>query len=163
MSNPKILVLTSITLLLVASFLALSASATSTETFTLTQNTYQITFNLPAGTIFNGSVSTTNTIRVLANDANGILHANIGLVDSHTDFSFVAAKTGDYFVIFENPLSITAQVTFTYKTDPELSKSNSLIPLSFWPVFVIITIFGCVLIIYLSHRNRKYKKNKISA
>jgi hypothetical protein len=163
MSNPKILRLTSITLILVASFVALSASATSTETFTIAQNTYQITFDLPAGAIFIGSISTTNTIRVLVNDANGTLLTNLGLVDNHTDFSFVAAKTGDYFVIFENPLSTTAQVTFTYQTDPGLSNSNSLIPLSLWPVFVIITVVGCILIIYLNRRNRKHRKNKISA
>jgi hypothetical protein len=163
MRKYKILACNAINLLLVVSFLVLSASATSTETFTVTQNTYQITFNLPAGAKFNGSISTTNTIRVLVNDANGTILANPGLVDSHADFGFVAAKAGDYYIIFENPLSAIAQVTFTYQTDPELSNSNSLIPLSLWPVFVIIAAIGCVLIIYLSRRNRKHAKNTISA
>lgn len=159
MNKIKILTLTALTLLLAASFLALSASAETTETFTVTQTTYQITFNLPAGTAFNGSLSTSSTVRVWVSDPNGTLIANPGLVDSSASFSFVAAKEGNYYVSFENPLANPATVTFTYQTNPDISGGNpSLLPFSIWPIFAVVTVVGCVLIVYLSRRKRRQRE-----
>jgi hypothetical protein len=157
LNRTRTLTFTALTLLLLAtSFLLLTAQAATTETFTVTQRTYQITFNLPAGTAFNGSLSTTGTVRVWVNDANGALITNPGLVDKTAIFNFTAAKDGNYYVNFENPLSSTASVTFTYQTDPEIPSNNQPI-LPFWllPVFIAITVAGCVLILYFS-RKRKH-------
>lgn len=155
MNKTKMLTFTALTLLIAASFLLLTAQAATTETFTVTRGTYQVTFNLPAGTAFNGSLTTTGTVRVWVNDANGSLIANSGMVDSNASFNFTAAKDGNYIVNFENPMSNSASVTFTYQTDPELpSDSNSILPFWLLPVFVVITIVGCVLIIYLSRRRK---------
>jgi hypothetical protein len=156
MNRNRILTFTALTLLLAASFLLLIAQAATTETFTVTKATYQITFNLPAETAFNGSLSTTGTVRVWVNDANGSLIANPGMVDSTASFNFIAAKDGNYYVYFENPLSNSASITFTYQTDPELPSGNqSILPFWLLPVFVVITIVGCVLILYFS-RKRKH-------
>jgi hypothetical protein len=147
------LALTALTVLLAVSSLLLAAQASTTETFTVTHNTYQVTFNLPAGTEFNGSLSTTATVRVWVSDANGSLVTNLGLVDSTASFSFVAAQEGNYHVYFENSLSTSAEVAFTYETDPELG-GGSLLPFWLWPVFVAVTVGGCIAVLYLSRRRK---------
>lgn len=153
------LTIAALTLLLAASFIILVTQASTTETFTVTQTTYQIPFNLPKDTIFNGSLSTTNTVRVWVSDANGSLIANPGLVDNTAIFSFVAVKEGNYYINFENPLSSSASVTFTYQTDPELQSDNSsLLPFWLLPVFVLVTIVGAILIVYFSRRKRLQTK-----
>jgi hypothetical protein len=145
--------LTALTLLLATHSLLLTAQASTTETFTVTHNTYQITFNLPADATFNGSLSTTATVRVWVSDANGSLVKNLGLVDSTASFSFVVAQEGNYHVYFENSLSTSATVTFTYETDPELG-GGSLLPFWLWPVFVVVAVAGGIVVIYLSRRRK---------
>lgn len=160
MNKTKTLTFTALTLLLAVSFMLLTVQAAATsETFTVKQTTYQITFNLPAATAFNGSLSTTGTVRVWVSDQNGSLITNLGLVDSAASFNFTAAKEGNYYVNFENPLSSSASVTFTYQTDPELPSGNSTI-LPFWllPVFIAITVVGCILIIYFSRKKKQSKE-----
>ncbi len=159
MNRTKAATFTVLTALLAASFLTLSASAATTETFTVTASTMQYTFDLPQGTIFNGSLSTTGTVRVWVSDANGSLAANLGLVDSSAKFGFVANNAGKYYVNFENNLGNSVQVTFTYQTDPELPGGGSLIPFSYWPVFAAITVVGAVLIVYFIRKNRKRNAN----
>lgn len=157
MNKTRTVTVTALTLLIAASFFILTAQASTTENFTVTQTTYQITFNLPAGTTFNGSISTTNTVRVWVSDANGSLIANPGLVDSTASFSFVAAKEGNYYVNFENPMSNSASVTFTYQTDPELpSGDSSLLPFWLLPVFIAVTVVGVIVIFYFSRRKREH-------
>jgi hypothetical protein len=143
-------------ILLIAASSMLGVQASTTETFTVTHTTYQITFNLPAGTTFNGSLSTTATVRVWVSNANGSLVTNLGLVDNAASFSFVAAQEGNYHIYFENSLSTSATVTFTYETDPELSGGSSLLPFWLWPVFVAVTVVGCIAILYLN-RQRKVR------
>lgn len=158
MNRNRTLTFTALTLLLAASFLMLTAQAATTETFTVIKTTYQITFNLPAGTAFNGSLSTTGTVRVWVSDQNGSLIASPGLVDHSASFNFTAAKEGNYYVNFENPMPTSASVTFTYQTDPELPSSNqSILPFWLLPVFVIITVVGVIVIFYFSRR-RKHAK-----
>ena len=136
-------------------FLILSVAASTTETFAVTASTYQITFDLPTGTTFNGSISTSETIRVWVSNANGSVVANLGLIDNNFCFSFITHKDCTYYVYFENPLTSPAQVTFSFQTEPDLlNGSPSLLPFSLWPIFVIITVVGCVVLFYLSHRNR---------
>lgn len=136
----------------------LTAQAATTETFTVTQTTYQVTFNLPAGTAFNGSLSTTGTVRVWVSDPNGSLIANPGLVDHTASFNFTASKEGNYYVNFENPMPTSASVTFTYQTDPELPSGNqSILPFWLLPVFAAITVVGVIVILYFS-RKRKHAK-----
>lgn len=155
----RLIALTALTLLLTTSSLLLSVQASTTETFTVTHTTYRVTFNLPADTTFNGSLPTTETVRVWVSDANGSLIRNLGLVDSTASFSFVAAQEGNYHVYFENSLYTSAAVTFTYETDPELSDSSSLLPFWLWPVFVAVTVVGCIVVLYLNHR-RKVKSTE---
>jgi hypothetical protein len=157
MNRTRILTVTALMLLVATSFLLLTAQAATTETFTVTQRTYQITYNLPAETTFNASLSTTATVRVWVSDQNGSIITNLGLVDSTANFSFVATKEGNYYVYFENPLSNTASVTFTYQTDPELPSSNQpLLPFWLLPVFIAITVVGAIMIIYFGRRKRKH-------
>lgn len=156
MNKPRTLTFAVLTVLLATSvFLFTAQAAATSESFTVTQSTYQVTFNLPADTSFNGSLSTSGTVRVWVSDQNGSLIANPGLVDSSASFSFKAAKDGSYYVYFENPMSSTASVTFTYQTDPDVtSGDSSLLPFWLLPVFVAITIVGCVLILFFGRRRR---------
>jgi hypothetical protein len=158
MNRTRTLTFATLTLIIAASFLVLTVQAATTETFTVKQSTYQVTFNLPVDTTFNGSVSTTSTVRVWVTDGNGSLITNLGLVDSTANFSFITTKEGNYYVNFENPLSSSASVTFTYQTDPDVTSSSAPI-LPFWllPVFIAVTVAGCILIFYFSRR-RKYVK-----
>ncbi|HSV49712.1 MAG TPA: hypothetical protein VLH35_05300, partial [Candidatus Acidoferrales bacterium] len=102
---------------------------------------------------------TTGTIRVWASDVNGSIVASLGLVDNSAKLNFVATKGGVYTFSFENSLAESAKVTFSYQTDPELSSDNtSILPLTYLPVFVVVTIVGCILIIYFNRKKRKHIK-----
>ncbi len=138
------------------SFTALLTSATITENFTITGTTQQYILDLPAGTIFNGSITTTGLVRVWVNDANGSIVANLGIFDQNAQLNFVAAKEGNYTINFEDDLPNTIQVTVSYQTDPELqTDSSSLLPYVYLPVFVVVTVAGVVLILFFSRKNRK--------
>jgi hypothetical protein len=148
-----------LTLLLFGLCFVSVASATTT-TFTITTSTKQYALDLPAGTIFNATITTTSTIRVWASDANGSIVANLGLVDNSAQLNFVATKGAIYTFSFENSLAESAKVTLAYQTDPELSSDNtSMLPITYLPVFIVVTVVGCILIVYFSRKNRKHTKN----
>lgn len=156
----RTLTYTTLTILLTTICLIPLASATTTSTFTVAASTNQIIIDLPQGTIFNSTITTSGTIRVWASDVNGSLVSNLGLVDNSGKLNFVATKGGIYTINFENNVANSATVTFSYQTDPELSTGNtSVLPITYLPVFIAITVVGCIVIIYLSRKNRKNHTN----
>jgi hypothetical protein len=111
---------------------------------------------LPNGTTFNGSISTTGTVRFWVNDPNGAQIANLGLIDKATTFSFVAQQTGNYTMNFENDLPTSIQVTFSYVTNPDISGSSSNgAPVFYLLIPIVIAVLGCILIIYFVRRKNK--------
>jgi hypothetical protein len=143
-------------LFLFAAIATLSASATSIPTFTLSAQSSQLNFALPAGTTFNGSISTTGTIRFWVSDPQGFQIVNLGLIDQKATFGFVAQQIGNYTLNFENDLPAAVQVTFSYETSPEVPINNSkFIPLVYLSIPIAVAIIGSVLIFVLLRRKRK--------
>ncbi len=160
MKKTKLLTSLALGVLILASLMILSvhASTATFPTFTLSQSSTQLHYSLPTGTQFNGSISTSGPVRFFASSPNGTVIVNLGLVDKTASFSFIAQQTGNYTLNFENDLPSSVQVTFSYVTNPDISGgSNSEgIPLMYLPIFIIIVVFGSILIIFFSRR--KYKK-----
>jgi hypothetical protein len=159
MKKTKIIMWTLISVLLLKPLMALSAFATTLPTFTLSGSIAQLSIALPSGTTFNGSISTTGTIRFWLSDPNGAQIVNLGLVDKDTTFGFVAQLSGNYTLNFENdlPNSNPVQVTFSYTTNPDISTGNNstVTPLIYLLSPIIITIVGSVLIIFLVRRKSR--------
>jgi len=145
--------------LILTSLIILSASATTATfpTFTLSQSSTQLHYDLPVGTQFNGSISTTGPVRFLASAPNGTVIVNLGLIDKTSTFSFTAQQSGNYTLNFENDLPTSIDVTFSFMTNPDISsdKNSGGIPLIFLPIFIIIAILGSFLIIFIIRRNTK--------
>ena len=157
MKKTKLIACTAVTALLIISLMALYASAATTSTFSLSSSGMEAPILLPDGTTFNGSISTTGTVRVWVNAPDGAQIVNLGLIDKAATFSFVAAQTGNYTINFENDLPASIQVTFSYVTNPDISNGNSTeTPLSNLLVPIVITVVGSVLIVFFArYRNKK--------
>jgi hypothetical protein len=159
MKKTKLLLTATSTVLIVASLMILSASASTATfpTFTLSQSSTQLHYTLPEGTQFNGSISTTGPVRFLASAPNGTVIVNLGLIDKTTTFSFTAQQTGNYTLNFENDLPTSIDVTFSYKTNPDISggKNSGGIPLIFLPIFIIVAVLGSLIIIFIIRRKNK--------
>lgn len=143
-----------ILVLLSASLMAACVYASTTETFTVSQATKRYTFELPQGVIFNGSLTSTGPVRIWVSDANGVQLANLGLVDSTGQFSFVATQEGHYYVNFENNVANAVKVTFTYQTHPEIENISAL-PVVFLPILAIIIAAVCIVLVILIRRKFK--------
>lgn len=149
--------------LLFASFGVFSAFADTTQTFTLAGSSNQFQFVLPEGATFNGSVSTTGLIRVWVNGPSQIAILNLGLIDKTTTFNFVAQQNGTYLINFENDLSSSIQVTFSYITNPSVqgistsgsSSTSQEISLTYTLITVVAAVAGSVVIILLLRRQKK--------
>lgn len=157
MKKTKSLAFTVLTVLLTLSLLTLSASATTVTTFTLSAQSTQLQYLLPAETTFNGSISTTGTVRFWVSAPNGSQIVNLGLVDKAATFGFVAQQDGNYTLNFENDLPNQIQVTFSYQTNPDISDSNNStsIPLIYLSIPLTTAVVGSILIIVLGRRKRK--------
>ena len=156
MRNVKNLICIAASLLLVVALTTVLASATTIPTFTLSAQSSQIKYALPAGTMFNGSISTTGTIRFWVSGSNGVQIVNLGLIDHEDTFGFVAQQAGNYTLNFENDFPNPVQVTFSYETNPEIPINNStIIPLIYLTIPFAIAVIGSVLIIFLVRRKRK--------
>lgn len=163
MKRTKLLMLTVLTALLTASLIALSVSATTVPAFTLSSSSAQIPIVLPSGTIFNGSISTTGTVRFWVSNPNGATIVNLGLIDKAATFSFVAQQDGNYTLNFENDLPNPIQVAFSYTTNPDISGgNNSTIPVSYLLIPIIISIVGSILIIFFARRKSKKRTADIT-
>jgi hypothetical protein len=145
-----------VSLFLVAVITTLSASAVSIPTFTLSAQSSQLNYALPAGTTFNGSISTTGTIRFWVSDPQGVQIINSRLIDQKAAFGFVAEQVGNYTLNFENDLPTAVQVTFSYETNPEIPTNNStFISLAYLSIPIAVAVIGSVLIFVLLRRKRK--------
>jgi hypothetical protein len=159
MKKIKVLTSIAITALLITSFMALFASATTLPAITLSASSAQLPIMLPAGTMFNGSISTTGTVRFWVNDPNGAQIVNLGLIDKTGAFSFVTNQNGNYTINFENDLTNSIQVTFSYITNPDISARNnsSGIPPVYLFLSIVLAFLGIILIIFLvRHKKTLY-------
>jgi hypothetical protein len=146
------------------SWTTLSAFATKVPTFAVSpMSTSQIPIVLPTGTTFNGSISTTGTVRFWVNDPNGAQIVNLGLIDNTAKFSFVLQQNGNYTMNFENdqPNADSVQVTLSFVTDPDISAGNSTgTPLSYFTILIVIAVVGSFVIIFLVRRKNKNRASK---
>ena len=116
-----------------------------------------ITVCATAGTTFNGTISTTGDVRFWVSAPNYAEIVNLGIIDKTTTFSFVAQQNGTYTMNFENDMSNSIQVTFSYVTNPVIPGSNNStgISQSYLLITVIIAVLGSFLIIFVLHRKSK--------
>jgi hypothetical protein len=164
MKKIKILPSIAITLLLIMSFTALIASATTLPAITLSASSAQLPIILPTGTTFNGSISTTGTVRFWVTAPNGVQIVKLGLIDTTTTFSFVANQNGNYTMNFENGLINPIQVTFSYVTDPDIPSVNNStgIPLVYLLLSILIAVLGSILIIFFVRRKNKLFPSEVN-
>jgi hypothetical protein len=150
--------------LLAFSLMSLPAFADTVPTFTLSASSTQLQFNLPAGTTFNGSVSTTGTLRFWVTAPYGGQVANLGLIDQSGSFSFVAQQAGNYSFNFENDLPNPVQVTFSYTTNPDISVGNTQggFPWTYMLIPVVIALVGSVLIVFFVRRKNRRMASEAS-
>jgi hypothetical protein len=157
MKKPKLMIFTLLMAFFILPLLVSSGSAT-VSTFIVSPSS-QIQFVLPQGTIFNGSISTSNTVRFWVSAPDGAQIVNLGLIDQSATFSFVATQDGNYTMNFENgiPYANPPQVTFTYSTTPDVTSNNNStgIPFPYLLAIIIIGVCGAVLIVLLVRRKNK--------
>ena len=154
---------TLLAVLLLASLMAVSAFATTVPTFTLSASSNQLQYVLPAGTTFNGTIATTGSVQFWVSAPNYLEIVNLGIIDKTTSFSFVAPQNGTYTLNFENDMSNSIQVTFSYVTNPVIPGSNNLTGISqgYLLITVIIAVLGSLLIIFIIHRNSKIQTSAV--
>ena len=140
--------------LLLATLTACPAFASNSTAFSLALATNQIQFKIPAETTFNGTISTSGMIRFWVTAPNGAPVVNLGIIDSHGSFGFVAEQNGTYTFNFENDLPNTVQVTFSYDTNPQLPNGGSAVPVNLIVVGAV-AVAGSLLIIYAVRRKNK--------
>lgn len=163
MKKIKILTYTTITALLIISLMTILASATTLPAITLSASSAQLPIMLPTGTTFNGSILTTGTVRFWVSNPNGTQIVNLGLIDKTTPFSFVANQNGNYTMNFENGLTNSIQVTFSYVTNPDISSGNNSTgtPLVYLVISIVIGILGSILIIFFVRRKKKIHVSEV--
>ena len=163
MKKIKILTSISMTTLLIMSFMALLASATTLTAISLSASSAQLPIMLPIGTTFNGTISTTGTVRFWVSAPNEAQIVNLGLIDKTSAFSFVANQNGNYTMNFENDLTNSIQVTFSYITNPDISAGNNStgIPPVYLVISIVIAVFGSILIIFLVRGKNKLHTSEL--
>lgn len=165
MEKTKLLSLTLLTALLIISLTTLSAFATTVPTFTVSQlSTSEVPIVLPTGTTFNGSISTSGTVRFWVNDPNGAQIVNLGLIDNTAKFSFVSQQNGNYTMNFENdqPNADPVQVTLSFVTNPDISSGGNSTgtPLSYFIILIVIAVVGSIVMFFLVRRKNKNRASK---
>ena len=163
MKKTKLLTLAALAVLLLTLPMATLVFATTVSTFTLSSaSSNQLQYVLPQGTTFNGTISTTGSVRFWVSDPNMAEIVNLGIIDKTATFGFVAQQSGTYTLNFENdvPNSNSIQVTFSYVTNPEIPSSNNSSggSLIYLLITIVIAAIGSIVIILLLRR-----KNKIHA
>jgi len=161
MKKTKLLMSTTLAVLLLASLMAVAAFATAVPAFTLSASSNQLQYVLPQGATFNGTIATTGPLQFWVSAPNYTEIVNLGIIDKTTSFSFVATQKGTYSMNFENDLSNSVQVTFSYVSNPVIPGSNPAgVSQTYLIVTVIIAVLGSILIIFIIHRRNK---NQITA
>lgn len=168
MKKTKLLFSVSLTVLLLTSFLSLSVFCVSVQTFTLPSfSATYLQYVIPEGTTFNGSISTTGSVRFFASDPNGSEIVNLGIIDKNASFGFLAQQTGKYTLNFENELpNSDVQVTFSFVTNPAIQSTNNSSGIPF--VYVLTTIeiivaLAVLLIIFFMRRRQSKIKTVTSS
>jgi hypothetical protein len=163
MKKTKFAICVTFAALLLISIMVSSTFATTVPTFTLSSQLSQLTYLLPQGTTFNGSISTTGSVRFFVSAPNETIITNLGIIDKPTTFGFVSQQNGTYTLTFENDLPTSIQVTFSYVTDPEISGSNN--STGIFPIYllivVIVAVIGSFLIIFMMRRKSKFEKAEV--
>lgn len=149
---------------LLMSVMISSAFSTTVPTFTLSSQLSQLTYVLPQGTTFNGSISTTGLVRFFVSAPNGSIIVNLGIIDKTATFGFVSQQNGTYTLNFENDLPNSIQVTFSYVTDPEIPGSDNSTGISpiYLLIVVIVAVVGSFLIIFIMRRKSKNEHLKLT-
>jgi hypothetical protein len=130
--------------------------ATTELPFTLSASSNQLYYGVKAGTVFNGSISTTGDVRFWVSAPNAEEIVNLGIVDKSASFSFVAQQNGTYTMNFEEDTSNTVTVTFSYTSNLAVSDLNATgINLLYLVVTVLVAVFGSILIIIIIRRRNK--------
>ena len=163
MKKTKLLMSTASAVLLLASLMAVSVFATTVPTFTLSASSNQLQYVIPQGTTFNGTIATTGSVQFWVSAPNYAEIVNLGIIDKTTSFSFVAPQNGTYTLNFENDMSNSIQVTFSYVTNPVIPGSNNStgISQSYLLITVIIAVLGSFLIIFVLHRKSKIRPSRV--
>jgi hypothetical protein len=143
--------------------MAFLVSATTLPAITLSASSAQLPIFLPLGTTFNGSISTSGTVRFWVSAPNGAQIVNLGLIDKTTTFSFVANQNGNYTLNFEKDFTNSIQVTFSYTTNPDISDGNNSAgtPPVYLVISIVIAVLGSILIIFLVRRKNKIHQPEI--
>jgi hypothetical protein len=157
MKKTKILPLAALAVLLLTSVTSLSVFATAEPTFTLNFSSKQLQYVLPQGTTFNGTISTTGSVRFWVNAPNEAQIVNLGIIDKTTTFSFLAKQNGTYKLNFENDMPNSIQVTFSYTTDPQIPTNDNSTGLPLTYILIPIIIAGLIGIFIISLLRRKNK------
>ena len=156
MKKTKLLISATLAVLLLASLMAVEAFATTVPAFTLSASSNQLQYMLPQGTTFNGTIATTGPVQFWVSAPNNAEIVNLGIIDKTTTFSFVATQKGTYTLNFENDMSNSIQVTFSYVTNPVIQGINPAgISQSYLIITVIIAVLGSILIIFIIHAKTK--------
>lgn len=156
MKKVKIMVFAALTVLLLASVIDFSVFAITEPSFTLSASSNQLEYTMHAGTTFNGSVSTTGTVRFWVTAPNGAQIVDSRLIDKTGSFSFVATQNGTYAMNFEEDMANSIQVTFSYTSNPQIPDTNNS---SVTPIYLLVTaiiaVVGSILIIVIIRRRTK--------
>lgn len=167
LSKNKLLTCVAITVLLMSLSTSILAHASSSSTyntsFSLAEEVNQIQYKIPAGTTFNGTITTSGMVRFWASGPNATSVADLGLIDNIGTFSFVANQTGIYTFNFENDLPSTIQVTFVYTANPSLPGTDSTSPsaIYYWAIIGVIAVAGSLAIIIVIRRKAKLVNEEI--
>ena len=156
MKKARLLILATLAIFLSALLTASSAFAVTEPTFTLSGSSNQLLYVMHQGTIFNGTIATTGSVRFWVSAPNQETIVNLGIIDKTTSFSFVASQNGTYTLNFENDMSNSIDVTFSYTSNPQIQDLNNSagIPLIYLLATVIIAVVGSILIIFIIRRQK---------
>jgi hypothetical protein len=129
--------------------------ATTEPSFTLSASSNELYYVVKAGTVFNGSISTTGDVRFWVSAPNAEQIVDLSIVDKSATFSFVAQQNGTYVMNFEDDLSNTVTVTFSYTSNPAVSDLNStgINPL-YLLITAIIAVSGSIILIIIVRRRK---------
>ena len=156
----KLLTIAILAVLLLTPLMSAAALAVTVPSFTLSESSNMLQYQLPAGTSFNGTVSTTGMVRVWVSAPNGAQIVDLGIIDQTTTFSFVAQQNGTYLINFENDMPNTIQVSFSYVTDPQIPTGNNSAQTTYLLIIVVIAVVGSIMIIIIMRHNSKVEDAK---
>jgi maltose-binding protein MalE len=157
MLKTKVLSVAALAVLFLAVALSAAAHATTVPTFSLSEETRILQYTIPAGTAFNGTVSTTGSVRIWVSDPSLNQIVNLGIVDQSAKFNFTAPENGTYTFNFENDMQNTVQVSFSFTTNPQISipSDSGGLSITYLAVTGAVAVIGSIAIILFLRRKGK--------